>query len=77
MSYALPPYDLAVLQDYAAGRLGTREAIERAGLDDYADLLVAMATNGLAMPKPTESPEHAARIALATEWLQPLLRRPH
>lgn len=63
------------MRAYAAGHLGTREAIERAGLHDYADLLVAMAQTDLDRPKPTDSPERDARIALASEILQPRLRR--
>ena len=55
------PEQLQVLQDYAAGRLGTRETIEQAGLDDYADLIIALAHLGLDLPKPPSTPEHDAR----------------
>jgi hypothetical protein len=65
---------LQVLRDYAAGKLGTRRAIELAGLADYADLLIALAQNDLDLPKPADTPEHRAHIARAREILQPLLR---
>lgn len=63
------------LRAYSAGRLGTREAIERAGFDDYADLVIALASADLDLPKPAESPRRAAAIAFAAEILQPRLRR--
>jgi hypothetical protein len=65
---------LQVLRDYAAGKLGTRRAIELAGFADYADLLIALAQNDLDLPKPADTPEHRAQVARAREILQPLLR---
>ena len=72
------PYSAAqleILRDYAAGHLGTRDTIERMGLEDHGDLIVALAHNGLDFPKPVSSPERDARIARASAILQPLLRR--
>jgi hypothetical protein len=66
---------LEVLRRYSEGQLGTREAIELAGLEGYADLLIAMAQNDLAFPKPADTPQHRARVELATAVLQPRLRR--
>jgi hypothetical protein len=54
-----------VLRDYAAGLLGTRHAIERAGLDDYADLLIALSRHDLDLPKPADTPERRANIERA------------
>ncbi len=65
---------LSTLQDYAAGRLGTRRTIDRLGLHDYADLVIALAQNDLAMPKPRQTAEHAAHLARAAAILQPRLR---
>lgn len=66
---------LQALRDYSAGRAGTRETIERAGLDDYADLIVALARNGLDLPRDAApSPERDARRARLSAILQPLLR---
>ncbi|HEY5209196.1 MAG TPA: hypothetical protein VIJ42_07110 [Stellaceae bacterium] len=65
---------LALLAEYAAGRLGTREAIARLGLDDYADLVIALAQEDLDLPKPTDTPARRAHVARAREILQPLLR---
>jgi hypothetical protein len=63
-----------VLRDYAAGLLGTRQTIERAGLDDYADLMIAMAQSDLSFPKPIDSAERRDRRARARTLLQPRLR---
>ena len=65
---------LKVLRDYAAGLLGTRRAIERAGLEDYAELVIALSQHDLALPKPADTPERAANIERARSILQPLLR---
>lgn len=62
------------IRDYAAGRLGTREAIRRAGLDDYADLVIALARHGLDLPKPSDTPRRRAHLERASAILQPLLR---
>jgi hypothetical protein len=65
---------LKVLRDYAAGLLGTRSAIERAGLDDYADLVIALSRLDLDFPKPADTPERSANIERARAILQPRLR---
>ncbi len=68
------PERLAVLRRYAAGQLGTREAIERAELDGFADLLIGLARYDLSLPGPTDTPERWANVARARAVLQPLLR---
>ena len=68
---------LATLSDYAAGRLGTRQAIEKLGLHDYADLIIALARHDLDLPKPADTPRHQANVARARMILQPRLRRDH
>ena len=65
----------AILRRYAAGQMGTRSTIEALGVRDYADLIIAMAQAGLALPRPTPSALHDAQIARAAAILQPLLRR--
>jgi len=65
---------LAVLRAYAAGQLGTREAIERAGMHDYADLIIGLSQNDLDFPRPADTPARKANIARAQAILQPLLR---
>lgn len=72
-----PPGQLDVLRGYAAGLLGTRETIERAGLHDYADLIIAMAQNDLDFPRPRSTPTHDAHVARARAILQPRLRHGH
>ncbi len=69
------PKHLEVLRQYADGMLGTRQAIERAGLEDFADLVIALAQNNLALPKPADTPNRRAHVALARSLLQPPLRR--
>jgi hypothetical protein len=71
---SLDPAQLNALNDYAAGRLGTRAAIERIGLHDYADLIIELSQRDLPFPKPQESPERDRSLALATAILQPRLR---
>jgi hypothetical protein len=66
---------LDVLRRYAAGQLGTRDAIARAGLQDYADLIIALAQHDLPLPKPADTPRHREHEARARSILQPLLRR--
>jgi antitoxin HicB len=66
---------LRTLTDYANGLLGTREAIERAGLEDFADFLIALAQNDLSLPKPVDTPERRANVDMARAALQPRLRR--
>ena len=68
------PDPIAVIADYAAGKLGTREAIRRAGLQDYADLVIALARNDLDFPKPADTARRRAHLERAGAILQPLLR---
>jgi hypothetical protein len=70
----LDPDQIAQLSAYADGRIGTRQAIERLGFRDYADLVIALAQADLDFPKPATTPAHAARLARAREILQPRLR---
>jgi hypothetical protein len=65
---------LATLRAYAAGQLGTRRAIEQLKLHDFADLVIALSQNDLDLPKPADTPLHAAQIAQASAILQPRLR---
>jgi hypothetical protein len=65
---------LKVLRDYAAGLLGTRRAIERAGVEDYAELVIALAQHDLDLPKPADTPEREVNLERARAILQPLLR---
>ena len=74
MSAPLAPSQIETLRAYSAGRLGTRQAIERAGMHDYADLLIGMAQNDLELPKPAATPAREARLARARAILQPRLR---
>ena len=66
---------LTVLYDYAAGRLGTRETIEALGMNDYADLLVALSVNDLPFPKPQDTELRREHRERAHAILAPLLRR--
>jgi hypothetical protein len=75
MSVELSPDQLATVRAYAAGQLGTRQAIERAGMHDYADLVIALAQTGLNFPKPDSTPARDANIVRASAILQPRLRR--
>jgi hypothetical protein len=74
MSVELDQNQLEALRAYAAGQLGTRQTIERAGMHDYADLVIALAQTGLAFPKPAATPRHEANLARAREILRPRLR---
>ncbi len=65
---------LKALRDYAAGLLGTREAMRRAGIDDYAELIIALAQHDLDLPKPADTPQRRAHLERASAILQPLLR---
>ena len=65
---------LAALLAYAEGRLGTRRAIEQLGARDYADLVIALAAQGLELPKPRDTPRRAVQVERARAILQPLLR---
>ena len=65
---------IKALRDYAAGLLGTRSAMQQAGLEDYAELVIALAEHDLDLPKPADTPEHRANVARARAILQPRLR---
>lgn len=71
----IDPPQLDVLRAYSTGQLGTREAIERAGVHDYADLIIGLAQNDLVFPRPKDTAAHKANVERATAILQPLLRR--
>lgn len=68
------PEQQAVLRLYAAGELGTREAIERAELDGFADILIGLARYDLSLPRPVDTAERRANVERARAVLQPLLR---
>jgi len=65
---------LDILRACAAGQLGTRAAIESAGMRDYADLVIGLAQHDLEFPHPTATPAHEANLARARAILQPRLR---
>lgn len=65
---------LSVLHDYAVGRAGTRSTLDRLGLRDYADLVIALAKADLPLPKPDETPALVAHRLRAREILLPRLR---
>jgi hypothetical protein len=64
---------LAALHDYAAGRLGTRQAMELAGVRDYAELIIALVQHDLGLPKPADTPRRQVHLRLARAILQPRL----
>ena len=64
-----------ILRDYSEGRLGTRQAIEKLGLHDYADLIIALAQHDLDLPKPADTPERRRNFEAAWGILEPRLRR--
>jgi hypothetical protein len=64
----------ATLTAYAAGLAGTRQTIETLGLDDYADLIIAMAETDLPFPKPADTEARRAHVAQARAILLPRLR---
>jgi hypothetical protein len=68
------PDQIETLRRYAGGQLGTREAVERAGLEDFADLLTALAQSGLDLPEPADTPRRRADVERARAILQPRLR---
>jgi hypothetical protein len=74
MFIELNPDQLEALRDYAAGRLGTRATIDRAGMHDYADLVIALVRNDLDLPKPAATLKHDTHLARARAILQPRLR---
>jgi hypothetical protein len=65
---------LKALRDYAAGLLGTRGAMQKAGVEDYAELIIALAQHDLDLPKPADTPERRANLERARAILQPRLR---
>jgi hypothetical protein len=65
---------LSVLSEYSQGHIGTRDAIERLELRDYADLLIELAQHDLVQPKPSMTPAHTAHIVQVTAILQPRLQ---
>jgi hypothetical protein len=65
---------LRALRDYAAGMAGTRETMRRAGINDYAELVIALSQHDLDLPKPADTPQRRAQVARAGAILQPLLR---
>jgi hypothetical protein len=76
MPAELTPAQLDDLRDSAAGRAGARATIERAGLNDYADLIIALACNDLPFPRPADTPGRQANLARARKILTPRLRHP-
>lgn len=68
---------LKALRDYAAGLVGTRETMLRAGLGDYAELVMNLARHDLDLPKPADTAERRANVERAAAILQPLLRHAH
>jgi len=65
---------LAILNDYAHGRVGSRAAIAQLGLHDYADLIIELSQRDLPFPRPPESEARDRSLALASAILQPRLR---
>ena len=65
---------LKALRDYAAGLVGTRETMRRAGVNDYAELVIALMKNNLDLPKPADTPRRRENLERATAILQPFLR---
>ncbi len=74
MKQTFSPEQFATLRSYAAGQIGTRETIERSGLNDYADLVIALSQNDLDFPRPALTPTHDAHLARARAILQSRLR---
>ena len=74
MSNPPDPKQLETLRRYATGLLGTRQTIELTGLQDYADLLIALSQNDLDLPKPADTPQRRIHLEQARAILQPRLR---
>jgi hypothetical protein len=64
-----------ILEAYAAGDMGTRDAIEALGYRDFADILIGLAQAGLELPKPADTPARAERMKRAREILLPIFRQ--
>jgi hypothetical protein len=65
------------VKDSAKGPCSTkssRQAIEQAGMHDYADLVIASARANLDFPKPAATPMHDAHLARVRAILHPRLR---
>jgi hypothetical protein len=54
---------------------GPGRRIERAGLGDFADLLIALAQNDVGLAKPADTPSRRANLELARAALQPRLQQ--
>jgi hypothetical protein len=65
----------AILKRYSDGGAGTRDTIEQLGMQDYADLLIALAQADLPFPPPADTPRIRADRERAAAILGPLLRR--
>jgi hypothetical protein len=65
---------LAILRAYSAGERGTRNTIEKLGFRDFADLLIALGTENLKLPGPSDTPARAMHLVRAEALLGPLLR---
>ncbi len=63
----------ALLEAYSAGRRGTRDTIEALGLEDYADLIMALAHADLPFPPPVDTPAMRRHRERAREILMPLI----
>jgi hypothetical protein len=74
MTETITPAQLEILHAYAAGNLGTRSTIERLGMRDYADLVIALAHHDMDLPRPAASLARDANLARASAILQPRLR---
>jgi len=60
--------NLKILLAYSEGRLSRRDAIERLGLRDSADLLVALGDAGLMMPMPSEKQIKEEAATFVSLW---------
>jgi len=56
------------LQDYSEGVIGREEAIRRAGVRDYAELLVALGDAGLVPPRLSEHEIENEAVTFARIW---------
>jgi hypothetical protein len=65
---------LKALRDYATGRVGTREAIRRAGLKDHAELIIALLQHDLDLPKPAATQQQRVHLEHPRAIRQPSLR---
>lgn len=65
----------AIIDRYMIGEMGTRDVIEALGLDDFADLVIALSGLGYRLPKPLPSKRRDEHLAAAARLLGPRLRR--